>query len=161
MKVKVYLGAYAPSSPHRVIDLAKTAYSFNFIEGFIVIKPAGLAAQTGVPEAFKLAYRQSKPFFVLPSLKDLKEVLGIELLVFILQSRKEGPDLTDVLKNATANSIAIIVQAGETPIPKEEMALGAPAKINEMNPNFSPNPVAEATAALLKLVSFLDQQETH
>lgn len=155
MKPKIHLVAFAPSSPQRLIDLAKTAYSFEFVDSFIVIKPTGLAAQSGIPEVFKLAYKCGKPFSVLASLRELKEILSIDVLIFILQNRKDVQDFTEVIKGLYANSMAIIIQAGETTISKDDLSLGIGARISEMSNLFSPNPIAEATAVLLKYAKML------
>ncbi|MDK6027771.1 RecB-family nuclease [Ignisphaera sp. 4213-co] len=151
---KIYLVAHAPSSPYRLIDLAKLAYSFNFINGFVVVKPVGLAAQNGLPEVFKLAYKHGKSLFVLSQLRELKDLLSIEMLVFIIQGHKDAPDIENVI-NRNVSSLAIIVQAGETPFNKEDISLGYVSKISEMSEIFSPNAVAEAAAALLKISKIL------
>ena len=158
--MNLYLVGYAPSSPYRLIDLAKVAYSFNFVKGFIVIKPVGLAAQSGLPEVFKIAYKHNKPLFILSNLSELKDVLSIEKLIFLIQSCKEAPDIEDLVKTLNAKSLAIIVQAGETPLTKEDITLGNVAKISELSEIFSPSAVAEATAALLKLSKFFTVNTT-
>lgn len=155
MKPKIYVVAFAPSSPHRLVDLAKAAYSFDFVDSFITVRPMGLAAQSGVPEVFKIAYKCGKSFLILANLRELKEILNIDMLIFILQNRKEVQDISNVIGNAIVSSIAIIVQTGETAISKDDLSLGVAARISEMNNLFSPNPVAEVTAALLKLLRML------
>jgi SpoU rRNA methylase family enzyme len=136
VKPKIHVVAFAPSSPHRLVDLARAAYSFNFVDGFIVVKPVSLAAQIGVPEVFKIAYKYGRSFYILANLRELK-------------------DFSEVVKNTVMNSIAIIVQAGETTINKDDLSLGIVARICEMSDLFSPNPVAEVTAALMKLLKIL------
>jgi len=148
--LRIYLVAYAPTSPQRLIDLAKVAYSIDIVKGFIVIKPVGIAAQVGVPEAFKIAYKLGKSFLVLTNINDLKELLNIDNIVFIVQSSKDAIDIDDVIHRIEGD-IAIVVQAGETPFTKEELSQGYIAKINEFNNKLSPNAVAEATASLLKI----------
>ncbi|MEL9940313.1 MAG: RecB-family nuclease [Ignisphaera sp.] len=151
---KLYLVAYAPSSPYRLIDLAKVAYSFNFVTGFVVVRPTGLAAQSGLPEVFKLAYKYGKSLFVLSQLRELKDLLSIDKLIFIIQNNKEAPDIEQVIDMAS-DSVAIIIQAGESPFSKEDISMGYVSRINEMNESFSPNAVAEATAAILKIMRLL------
>jgi SpoU rRNA methylase family enzyme len=155
VKPKIHVVAFAPSSPHRLVDLARAAYSFNFVDGFIVVKPVSLAAQIGVPEVFKIAYKYGRSFYILANLRELKEILNIDTIVFILQNRKEVQDFSEVVKNTVMNSIAIIVQAGETTINKDDLSLGIVARICEMSDLFSPNPVAEVTAVLMKLLKIL------
>jgi SpoU rRNA methylase family enzyme len=145
----VYLVAYAPSSPQRLQDLAKLAYSINIVSVFIAIKPVGMAAQVGVPEVFRLAYKLDKRFAVFPRLQDLKDVMNIEQLFFIIH-HNDVPDLCDVGVDKSS-SIAIIVQAGETSFTKEDLLMGIPVKLKEIDDHRFPNPVADAAIALMKL----------
>ena len=149
-ELKIYLVAYAPTSPQRLVDLAKLAYSINIVKGFIVIKPTGIAAQAGVPEAFRIAYKLGKNFLVLTHIGELKELLGIDRAIFIVQNSKDAEDI-DSLMDKAGDSVAIVVQAGETPFAKEDLSQGYIAKIHELDNRLSPNAVAEATAALLKI----------
>jgi SpoU rRNA methylase family enzyme len=144
----VYLVAYSPSSPQRVQDLARLAYSIGIVSAFIVIKPVGMAAQVGVPEVFRLAYKLDKRFFVFPRLQDLKEVMNIEQLLFVLHQN----DVRDLCETSIdKNSIALIVQAGETPFTKDDLTMGLPVKLSEIDSYCFPNPVADAAIALVKL----------
>ncbi|MEM0027259.1 MAG: RecB-family nuclease [Ignisphaera sp.] len=151
---KLYLVAYAPSSPYRLVDLAKVAYSFNFVTGFVVVRPTGLAAQSGLPEVFKLAYKYGKSLFILSQLRELRDILSLDKLIFIIQSHREAPDIEQIIATES-EAVAIIVQAGETPFSKEDISMGHVSRISEMNESFSPNAIAEATAALLKIVRML------
>ncbi|MEM4789592.1 MAG: RecB-family nuclease [Ignisphaera sp.] len=153
MSKAIYLVAYAPSSPHRLQDLAKLAFSMNFITAFIVVKPVGVAAQLGVPEVFRLAYKLDRRFLVFPRLQDLKELINVDLMLFVVHF-DEAPDLCEI--NITeSGSIALIVQSGETPFIKEDIALGKSARLSEVDGYKSPNPVADAAIALVKLRNIL------
>ncbi|MEM4613851.1 MAG: RecB-family nuclease [Ignisphaera sp.] len=153
-ELKVYLVAYAPTSPQRLVDLAKVAYSINIVKGFVVIKPIGVAAQVGVPEAFRIAYKLGKSFLVLSYINELKELLNIDNIVFIVQSLKEADDISKLM-HRIENSVAVVVQAGETPFSKEDLSNGYIARVEEFDDKLSPNAVAEATASLLKIYSYL------
>ncbi|MEM2627916.1 MAG: RecB-family nuclease [Ignisphaera sp.] len=153
MSKAIYLVAYVPSSPHRLQDLAKLAFSMDFITAFIAVKPVGVAAQSGIPEVFRLAYKLDKRFLVFPRLQDLKELMNIDLLVLVVHS-DEVPDLCEV-GIAESNSIALVVQTGETPFTREDVALGKLAKLSELDSYKSPNAVADAAIALVKLRNIL------
>lgn len=149
----IYLIAYSPSSPHRLQDLAKLAFSMSFVTAFVAIKPTGIAAQTGVPEVFKLAYRLDKRFLVFPRLQDLKELMSIDRVLFIIHI-DSAPDLCE--ENLGGDkSIGIVVQAGETPFTKEDMVLGKAVKLSEIDAYKSPNAIADAAIALVKLRKLL------
>lgn len=145
---KIYLVAYAPSSPQRLHDLAKLAFSMSIISAFIAIRPVGIAAQAGVPEVFKLAYKLDKRFLIFPRLQDLKEIMNIEQVLLITHS-DDIPDICEVDLNK--NSIALVVQAGETPFTKEDLSLGTPVRLSDIDSYRSPNAVADAAIALVKL----------
>lgn len=153
MGYTVYLVAYAPSSPHRLQDLAKLAFSMNLVTAFIVIKPTGIAAQTGVPEISRLAYKLDKRFLVLPKLQDLKDIINIDQIFFVTHI-DEALDLCDIIFDRD-KSMSIVIQAGETPLSKEDLALGRAIKLSELNSFRSPNPVADAAIALMKLSKLL------
>lgn len=155
MAYSVYLAAYAPSSPHRLQDLAKLAYSMKFVDAFIAVKPTGMAAQVGVPEVFRLAYKLDRRFLVLPRLSDIKELIKVDNVVFIVHS-EEAPDICQLYLEKE-KSVALVVQAGETPFTKEDLAMGSIVRVAELEGYRSPNPVAEAAIALVKLSRVLDR----
>lgn len=145
----LYLIAYAPSSPQRLQDLAKLAFSMSIVSAFVVVKPVGMAAQIGVPEVFKLAYKLNKIFLVFPKLQDLKEILSIEDIVFVMNNVDNALDLCEI--ELSSNSVGIVVQAGETIFTKEELAIGKIVKITEIDSYRIPNAVADAAIVLSKL----------
>lgn len=149
MASTLYLVAYSPSSPHRLQDIAKLAFSMSFVTALITIKPVGMAAQAGVPEVFRLAYKLNKRFIVLPRLQDLKELLSIDDILFIVHT-DEAPDICEVILDKGKN-IGIVVQAGETPFLKEDLLIGRYVRLSELDSYRSPNAVADAAIALTKL----------
>jgi len=142
--------AYAPSSPHRLYDLAKLAFSMSIVSAFIVVKPVGIAAQTGLPEVFKLAYKLDRRFLVFPRLQDLKEMIKIDEALFIVHNVDDAPDICEIDFRDREN-IGVVVQAGETPFTKEDLAMGRIVKMREMDAYRAPNAVADAAIALTKL----------
>ncbi len=149
MKYHIYLTVYAPSSSQRLIDIARLAFYSNIISGLIIVKPIGMAAQLGIPEISKVAYKLDKKLIILPTIKDLKETLVIDDIIFIVDSSHNVPDL-DELQIDFNNVVAIVIQGGETTFTKEDLALGRCAKISEFLPGLS-SAVAEATAVILKI----------
>jgi len=147
---QLYLIAYAPSSPHRLYDLAKLAFSMSIVSAFIVVRPVGVAAQTGVPEVFKLAYRLDRRFLVFPRLQDLKEMVKMNDALFIVHNVDDAPDICEINFKDREN-IGVVVQAGETPFTKEDLVMGRIVKISEMDVYRAPNAVADAAIALVKL----------
>jgi len=149
MKHQIYLTVYAPSSPQRLIDIARIAFYSDIISGLIIVKPIGMAAQSGIPEVSKVAYKLDKKLIILPSIRDLKETLVINDIIFIVDSSHNVPDLEE-LEMDFNNIMTIVIQGGETTFTKEDLALGRCAKISEFLPGLS-SAVAEAAAAILKI----------
>ncbi len=149
MKYDIYLVVYAPSSPQRLIDIAKLAFHSNIVTGLVIVKPIGMAAQSGIPEISKMAYKLDKKLIILPSMKDLRETLTISDIIFIVDSSHDVPDIEELQLDFN-KTMAIVIQGGEAMFSKEDLTLGQCAKISEFLPGFS-SAVAEATAAILKI----------
>ncbi|MEM0371428.1 MAG: RecB-family nuclease, partial [Ignisphaera sp.] len=86
----------------------------SIVSAFIVVKPVGIAAQTGLPEVFKLAYKLDRRFLVFPRLQDLKEMIKIDEALFIVHNVDDAPDICEIDFRDREN-IGVVVQAGETP----------------------------------------------
>ncbi|UXD21841.1 exonuclease [Ignicoccus pacificus DSM 13166] len=74
--MEVYLVAHAPTSVQRLEDFAKLAFNFGDpVKGLIVTKPSGVAAQVGLADVSKLAYKLDKKLIILPDIDDAIELL--------------------------------------------------------------------------------------
>ncbi len=119
------------TSTQRLIDTARIAFDNDAM--FVVTKPGGTAAQAGIPEVSKLAYRMGKPFLVLPELKDAIELLSPEKVFLISNS---GRKLTgDDLKG----KVMVVLPGTESGFTKFELTLGeqvsvTDGKVSENNP---------------------------
>ncbi|MET1160228.1 MAG: RecB-family nuclease, partial [Thermoprotei archaeon] len=84
----IYVALYGATSVQRVMDFIKTVYAFpNSIP--VVIKPIGAAAQIGIPEAYRYAYRSGKSLIVLPEVADLLTILNVSRIYYISSSGNE------------------------------------------------------------------------
>ncbi len=68
--------AHSPSSVQRLEDLAKLAFGIKSVKAFVITKPSGAAAQSGIAEVMKLAYKLDKTVLVFPDLNDAIELLS-------------------------------------------------------------------------------------
>ncbi len=111
----MFIALYSPTSVQRVIDFQKTVYSFP---GHIpvIIKPVGAAAQIGVPEAHRIAYRMNKPLIVLPEIGDLRDVLGLKKIYYVSNS---GEEIN--VSALTDRGSALIISGGEYEPGKKEL----------------------------------------
>ncbi len=146
--MRIYLVAYAPTSPQRLVDLAKLAFSLSFVEALVVVKASGMAAQVGIPEVSKLAYKLDKKLIILPQLQDIKDVLQIDKVLIVV--RDEEAQSIEHIEMPSNGRIAVVVQAGEVSIPRQELAIGEPVKIPFLG-RAPPIPVADAVMSLFIL----------
>ena len=139
---KIYLVLYAPTSVQRIIDFLKTVYAWNNALP-VIIKPIGAAAQIGVPEAHRLAYKAGKPLIVLPEINDLKEVLGLENIYYITDYG-ETRKINDIIIEKTA----FITSGGDQEPSKKELIDIETIKLEEIPSNVP----ATALAALILFI---------
>lgn len=130
MKYKNIIVFHEVSSVQRLQDMAKLAYGYANETILVVTKPSGAAAQIGIPEIGRLAYRNNKPLIVLPDIKDAIELLKPKIVLTI--SDKYGEPLSidkiaEILSNSS-DTVMIIASGTETGLSKEEAYLGKPVK---------------------------------
>ena len=75
----IYVILHNVHSASKTVETAQVVYGLGF-SNFVVSKAEGSAAQAGVPDANRLAMRMKQNFMVLPDIKDVLEVLNIEIL---------------------------------------------------------------------------------
>ncbi|TET12892.1 MAG: hypothetical protein E3J82_03780, partial [Candidatus Thorarchaeota archaeon] len=78
----VYVVLHNVHSVSKVAETAQVVYGLGF-SNFIVSKAEGSAAQTGVPDANRFAVKMKSNFMVMPDLRDVLEVLGVENLLLV------------------------------------------------------------------------------
>ncbi len=147
--MKVYVAITGASSPQRVVDTVKTviAARWDEIKGFIVAKATGLAAQAGVPEATRLAYRAGIPLIFMPTLKDAIEALAPDHVALITQWEDAEPLSKGSFED---NSTVLIAVSGlDEDFPKQDLGLGKPYKIPGFRGRLGP--VAEIALAIYLL----------
>lgn len=81
----VYHDVYSVAKLH---DVAKIAFAYENVDVFIISRPQGNAAQTGVPEVHLTAAKKGKRLLVVPDLKDAVEILKPGK-VFIITKKAE------------------------------------------------------------------------
>jgi len=112
------------SSVQRVTDAARLAYTLGY-EVLVITKAYGGAAQSGVPEAMRLALRGGRSLIVLPGLEDAVELLSPDRVVLV--SRDYARSLIDPLKpGASGGRLMLVVSGGEPEFTAAEAKLGEP-----------------------------------
>ncbi|MEM0355570.1 MAG: RecB-family nuclease [Desulfurococcaceae archaeon] len=139
-----YIALYSPSSVNMVVDFVKTIYVFpNAIP--VVINPIGAAAQFGVPEAYKLSYKIGKPLVILPSIEDLREVLGINRIFYYSETGS-----TISLEEFRSIDNYSIVFGAELSLGKKELLNVEPIRVNGIPPDL---PTVPLVTLILYLVT--------
>lgn len=112
------------TSPHRLVESVRIAYGFRGIpvDAFVVVRATGMAAQMGVPEAYKVALRYGKPLIVLPSARDLLEYVKFDEVYSVvpgLQSYRRVEELRP------RGSCALIFgeEGGRVEVPSEVLSI--------------------------------------
>ena len=77
------------SSVQRVVDMARLVYSIG-LDTLVVTKSYGGAAQSGVPEAMRIALKMSKKLIVLPELSDAVELLNPDIAIAVTMDSEGG-----------------------------------------------------------------------
>ncbi len=122
----VYVVLHNVHSVSKVAETAQVVYGLGF-PNFIVSKAEGSAAQTGVPDANRFAVKMKSSFMVMPDLRDVLEVLGVEtpLLVTSPVLTKERVNFDTLAKKMRSGERTVIVLSGSnSSFSRKEMDLG-------------------------------------
>jgi len=122
----VYIVLHNVHSASKTIETAQVVYGLGF-PNFVVSKAEGSAAQSGVPDANRLAIRMKQNFMVLPDLKDVLEILNFDYAVLITSPKlvKEHVDLDQLSQRAkSGEKIAIVLSGSNSSFSRKEMDLG-------------------------------------
>ncbi len=149
--VKVFVILNNVSSPQRLMDTAKVVFSVKGgikPAGFVVCRASGMAAQTGVPEVARLAYKLGESFLILPSLNDAIEVINPTKVLLLVN--EGGRELKEVIKELSKDDVvALVVSGSDNGFSKGELGLGQLVSISY----FRTLPPAPAVATALYIIA--------
>jgi len=113
----VILVLHAPTSPHMVVEFVKTSALLRDLRDLVVVitRPGGLAAQSGVPEAWRHAHKSGLPIAILPDLIDAVDLYRPSE-IYIFSRNREWVDFDEV--NIDKGTM-IVFPSGEQPLGKE------------------------------------------
>ena len=112
------------ASVQRLNDMAKIAFGLEDYV-FVVTKPSAAAAQIGIPELYKTAYKKGKAVIVLPDINDAIELF--KPLTIITISHQYGEPFNPS-KIKLEEPLMIVVGGTDTGLAKKEAFLGNPVK---------------------------------
>lgn len=111
------------SSPQRLVDVARLVYSVNGLKTSLVLsRVSGMAAQTGIPEVSKYAFRKGRSLVVLPTLPDAIELLRPDRTL-VLARTEASKDLEEIA-GGLEGRVALVVNGSDSPPTKTELSLG-------------------------------------
>ena len=112
------------SSVQRVVDMARLAYGLG-IDTLVVTKAYGGAAQSGVPEAMRIAMRENKRFIVLPDLADAVSLLNPDTVLLV--TRDYNPEPLSIAQPPRYDGRVIVAFSGSEPdFTPSEASMGKP-----------------------------------
>lgn len=141
-------------SIQRVVEMAKVVYGMGFTT-FIVSKAAGAAAQTGVPEAQKMALKRGKNFLYLSDLPDVMELFSPKS-VYLFVPKGYGKGLfspEEVIDEISRGHRVVLIFGGLDPgLSKKELELGKAVCLPYVDSDLGP--IGNAAVALYELKKY-------
>ena len=122
----IYVILHNVHSASKTIETAQVVYGLGF-QNFVVSKAEGSSAQSGVPDANRLAIKMKQNFMVLPDLKDVLEVLNFDYVLLVTSPKlvKEYVDFDQLARRTQSEEkIAIILSGSNSSFSRKEMDLG-------------------------------------
>lgn len=122
----LYVVLHNVHSTSKTVETAQVVYGLGF-SNYVVSKAEGSAAQSGVPDANRLAVKMKRNFMVLPDLSDVIETLQIDHPVLIT-SPKLTKDRLATLEIAdslmSGKRVALILSGSTSSFSRKEMDRG-------------------------------------
>lgn len=122
----VYVVLHNIHSASKTIETAQVVYGLGF-QNYVVSKAEGSAAQSGVPDANRLAIKMKRNFMVLPDLPVVLDTIDFDLVVLVPSPKltKSRLDFEDLLEKAKSGKrIAIVLSGSTSSFSRKEMDLG-------------------------------------
>jgi len=149
----IAIAIYTPSSPQRLVDCARIVYSSGIIDTLIVVKPVGMAAQVGLAEISKIAYKAGKKLVILSQLDEVREVLNVDEVLYLVHDETVQDVATTIKGLGLDKRLCIVVQGGEATIPRQELAKGIP--VRHRLPMMAPVPSADVALVIVELMELM------
>jgi len=123
------------SSVQRLIEIAKFIFNYTLasqIRLLVISKPTGSAAQTGIPEVSKIAYKQNRSVLIVNELKDAVEILKPEKTFIATSTIKSEVKVEEIVNSIKKQKALLILPGCEEAFSKYDLALGQPFNIEDM-----------------------------
>lgn len=137
------------SSVQRLVDMARLVYNLD-LELLVATKVYGAAAQSGVPEVMRLAFKNNRGFIVLPDISDALDLFKPDVVLVVTLDHAE--ELIDPLNPPIYKGrVLIAFNGGEPDFSASEARIGKPIYIKGVSRKLGA--IAEASIILYSLLS--------
>ncbi len=122
----VFVVLHNVTGVNRIIDTSQVVYGLGY-HNFVVSRAEGSAAQSGVPEANRLALKMKRNFIILPDLGDVVELLGVKrpLLMPSPLLTKERISISELARSLRSDERVVLVLSGSnSSFSRREMDMG-------------------------------------
>ena len=148
MKARLVPVLHNVSSIQRLVDTARLVYSLG-LDTFVVTKAYGAAAQHGLPEVGRIAFKMDRGFTILPDLQDAVELFKPDKVLIL--SLEHARARLDPQKPPEPRGVTMVVfNGGEPDFTAREAALGEPVYFEGVDSRLGP--AAEAALILYPLI---------
>ncbi|OYT55633.1 MAG: hypothetical protein B6U76_05440 [Desulfurococcales archaeon ex4484_217_2] len=134
MSVMLYIIVHNVSSVQRLTDIARFILTYTKkqeVPLLVLSRVSGSAAQTGLAEVSKLAYKLGRPILITEGLDDALQIIQPEKSFIVLS---QGEQVNNILKELNENNkVALILPGSEAAFSKYEAALATPIKVDELS----------------------------
>ncbi|OYT60470.1 MAG: exonuclease [Desulfurococcales archaeon ex4484_217_1] len=120
------------SSAQRLIEIAKLIFNYTTqleVQTLILSKVTGSAAQSGIPEVSKLAYKHNRSVLIVNEIKEAVELIKPEKVFIVTTAVKSTVKIDEVASLAKRSRILLIFPGTEEAFPKHDLTLGIPFNI--------------------------------
>jgi SpoU rRNA methylase family enzyme len=132
------------SSVQRVVDMARLVYSLG-LNTLVVTKAYGGAAQSGVPEAMRIALKLNARLIVLPELSDAVELFSPSTVIAVTKAYAEE-HIDPLNPPVSGDRVMIVFSGGDPEFTPAELAGARKVYIDGVDGKLGP--VAEAALLL-------------
>jgi len=129
--LEILINVHNITSTQRLIEISKLALSSRLVKNLIFTKVGGTAAQSGVPEIFRFAYKLGKSVIILPDLRDSIELLKPDKIILLTSKGNNILTKEEVKKYDSNFKVLIVIPGNEVGFTKVEESLGETYKISD------------------------------
>jgi SpoU rRNA methylase family enzyme len=122
----IYIVLHNVHSASKTLETAQVVYGLGY-QNYVVSKAEGSAAQSGVPDANRLAIKMKRNFMVLPDLPVVLDTLDFDYVLLIPSPKltKTRLDAGNILERLRAGErIAVVLSGSTSSFSRKEMDLG-------------------------------------